>query len=777
MRDNEQMARSVDDGSHMIEPKNAKEASASYHDRMYCYLWYEKTNPDECKFGERYVPAGKDPSREVWKRIKDSVGVRKDLIKDGTIVLERTWDVSEYARKVDRFYRHGKVDDHIRPHIGFRKNTTGEIHGLPAGEVAVKVDRFLAAMGQPLPVAGLAAWQARSTEDILEAIGDGKRTIVAELCPRFGKTIWTGALARESGRRLTIVASYVLTSFSSFENDLSRFDQFKDMVLVDMSNGEHAKIIDSALASGKQVVAFLSMCAGGKRQRKIDYLFGLDAKRLLVIDEADFGAHKAAQSKPLISARDPDDVVVLMTGTNADKAIGTWHVDHMLSVVYPELLMEKRNRRPGHPTSLRFFKIDPSRHDLVVDVEFYQMDLRSAVELARDSDPDMFVKDGIFLPSWSKFAAHPVKAKGFWTRMLQAVFMGQHGLDELNVDYQTNRRAKEGQRVAMMFLSGSMTNDNLTEAAALAQQALPGYHVVPVYGEAMTNRTAEQKVREEIARAKQRGQSVLLLSAGMASRSFSRGEITELYLAYDNGDNGATMQKIARTLTPDMLGKVGRVISLSFDPNRDDKFDSMLIETVINYKNSREMRSAKDALRDVLRTVDIFRCTSDGSVKIEADTYLEEALARNSISRVIGKVADITKLTPAELLALSEGNIDKFKAALRETADKGKTRDGSAVAGDGGTGGDMPDITEDIIADVKRIIATIVENLDIIVLGTNTTEINDAFDVLESNHEMRRAVIEEFGVDFSIIRDLFDRGVINQDLLELQLDVSNKGAA
>lgn len=63
MRDNEQMARSVDDGSHMIEPKNAKEANASYHDRMYCYLWYEKTNPDECKFGERYVPAGKDPSK------------------------------------------------------------------------------------------------------------------------------------------------------------------------------------------------------------------------------------------------------------------------------------------------------------------------------------------------------------------------------------------------------------------------------------------------------------------------------------------------------------------------------------------------------------------------------------------------------------------------------------------------------------------------------------------------------------------------------------------
>ena len=50
------------------------------------------------------------------------------------------------------------------------------------------------------------------------------------------------------------------------------------------------------------------------------------------------------------------------------------------------------------------------------------------------SNPEAFEEDGVYLPSWTKFAANPIKAKGFWTRMLQAIFLGQHGWDELNID-------------------------------------------------------------------------------------------------------------------------------------------------------------------------------------------------------------------------------------------------------------------------------------------------------------------------------------------------------
>lgn len=312
------------------------------HDRMLCYLWEEKDKPGEAKFGERWVKAGQDPEKEVWKRVKDSVGVRKDLIRDGTIRLIRTWDVSDYARKVNRFYIHGKVDDHIRPNIGHRKGTTGEVHELPAEMIETKVNRVLSKLGQDLPVAGLSQNQYDAAVNVLSAIEQHKRTLVAELCARFGKTIWSGVLIREANPNLTVVASYVLTSFTSFEKELTSYQQFKDLVVIDTANSDYREVINAALIAGKQVVALLSMCSGTRRQEKIDFLFGVATNRLVLIDEADFGVHRKGQSEPLIRARKPDDVVVLMTGTNGDKAAGIWPVDHYLSVTYPELLMEKK---------------------------------------------------------------------------------------------------------------------------------------------------------------------------------------------------------------------------------------------------------------------------------------------------------------------------------------------------------------------------------------------------------------------------------------------------
>ena len=316
-------------------------------DRMYCYLWREKTDENECKFGERWVKVGQDPETEIRKRIKDSVGVRKDKIRDGTIELVAFWDVTELAQSQcpERLKQHGRVDDYIREHIGFRKGTTGEVHTLDATVMAYKVNEFLKKVGQPLPVAGLSQNQYDAAENVLAAIANFKKTIVAELCARFGKTIWSGALICETAAQLTIIASYVLTSFASFKKDLTSFEQFRNLVLVEAGETDWEYKVTAAIKSKKQVVVFLSMCAGGRRQDKIDFLFGLKVPRLVIIDEADFGVHQVKQSQPLIEARGSKDIIVLMTGTNGDKAASIWPVDHYLSVTYPELLIEKHKDR------------------------------------------------------------------------------------------------------------------------------------------------------------------------------------------------------------------------------------------------------------------------------------------------------------------------------------------------------------------------------------------------------------------------------------------------
>ena len=139
--------------------------------------------------------------------------------------------------------------------------------------------------------------------------------------------------------------------------------------------------------------------------------------------------------------------------------------------------------------TLKNFKVDPSRHALVADVAFYQADLTAAVEIARERDPSLFVEDGIFLPSWSKFGANPVKAKGFFVTVLEAIFKGKHSLDQLNADIQTNR--KPGTKVVMMFLPASMTNPNFELAATIAKETLPAFAVMPIYGgDGLTNAKA-----------------------------------------------------------------------------------------------------------------------------------------------------------------------------------------------------------------------------------------------------------------------------------------------
>ena len=417
---------------------------------------------------------------------------------------------------------------------------------------------------------------------------------------------------------------------------------------------------------------------------------------------------------------------------------------------------------------LKNFKINTDRDLLAPDFQCYQMNLMGPVNAAIEAGE--VDEDFKLLPSWAKFAAHPFKSKGFFTRTLEAMFLGQGGHDELNVDLQTMDIKK--QRVAMMFMPANTRNDVLEIIGTIAQETLPGYEVVVLCGTVkhngrrITNRYAQQAVKEIV----EQGKPTLIIAAQMAQRSFSIPEITELYLAYDKGENGATIQKMSRTLTPGEHDKVGRIFSLSFDPNRDDKFDAMVVETALNHKKRNNAKSLQEAMRDVLRTMDIFKCTPDGSVKIDVDDYLAMALSRKGISRVLGKIVNLSLLSSDAIKALAKGNADYFKNALQEAAQSGKTRDpnGSAENDNDTQKTDLSTAKE--YAKAREVITTIFENLDIIILGTGNKILADAMEVVENNEEMKECVEDEFGVPSEVITYLFKNGIVGQDWVELLYD-------
>jgi len=311
-------------------------------DKMYCYLWEEIDNPEECKFGERWVFAGQDPEQECRKRIRESLGVRKDIFDQGSVRIIALWDVSDLAKQVDRYYQRSRMDDYLRELIGHRKGSTGEIHKLPGNDMKLRVNSLLAKLGQPLITANLSTKQYEIAEEVLEAFENDDRVVLAELCARFGKTIWSGAVAVEHGANLVIVASYVKTVFTSFATDLTSFQQFANYAHVDTANADYQSQIEAALANGKKVFAHLSLANGSKRQERIDYLFDNKIKKLLIVDEADFGAHQIKQAKPLIDKLDNLVYTIIMTGTNTERAATHWPIDTIVSVTYPELLIQKK---------------------------------------------------------------------------------------------------------------------------------------------------------------------------------------------------------------------------------------------------------------------------------------------------------------------------------------------------------------------------------------------------------------------------------------------------
>jgi hypothetical protein len=371
-------------------------------------------------------------------------------------------------------------------------------------------------------------------------------------------------------------------------------------------------------------------------------------------------------------------------------------------------------------------------------------------------------EDFLELPSWAKFAANPTKSKGFFVRTLKALFLGEGNHDELNVDMQTNY-TREGRRVAMMFLPSNIRNENIKVVGQIAKETLPAYDVIVLSGAVtyngrkITNRTAERTVKEVL----EKKNNVLIISALLAQRSFSIPEITELYLAYDRGETGSTIQKMSRVLTPGTLDKVGHIFSLSFDPNRDDKFDSMIIETALNYKKRNNVKSLQEALQEVLRTIDIYDCTIDGPKKVDVTSYIDAVMQRKGISRVLGKIADLSKLSATDIKALASGNVNYIRNELVKITESGKTK--IALKKNRGT---SKSVKKDI-AKAREVIVTIIENLDVIIYGTGTRILTDAMHKIRQDVNLRKCVEEEFGVPVETITYLFTKQVISQDWVEL----------
>lgn len=723
---------------------------------------------EETKFGQHFAKGAyhEDPNIDTELYIKRSQYPRRSKHFDSGRVKFFYTDITDWAEKKGVFYIGSKADDIIRPNIGRPGSQGTEWIKGSIEDHEKALNQFLFEQDQTLPQAGLGTIQYLDSVQTINQFRQGDRKILWDKCPRYSKTITSGVIPTELGSNLVIVTSYVQTVFSSFAKDYFKFDQFKQFTHIDTKREDYKEVIIKLLKQGKKVMAYLSVCPGGERQNRYDFFNTINADKFWILDEADFGSHTDRQAPPLVKAVGQDRIII-MTGSGADKASKHWSIDYQSHTTYPELLVQKQNTKAGmipECKGLTNFHHDPDRDILFADIELHRADLGP---LVRDLEKQ-FPNDTDYFASWSKAGEFPQKAKGFLTGFAKAVFLGQK-YDHLNRDLQFKPIRYKGITVEMMFMNVKK-NINLKEMAKIYSDVLPNTKIITLCGDNEINGVKckggkiEKLTLDSIEDAVDEGKNIMIIASKMGQRSYSIPMLSTVYLCYDNGQLDATLQKLSRVLTPYNFEKIGRVVDCSFDPNRSDKFDSLLISASLNQKNRNKDQTARQSLNEVLKTLSPFDWTENGLVKINPDDYLKEALSRKAISRVIGNQLNLDLITNDQKILIAQGVKDYNKQNKIKSLTKGKTRQPFKQKNHN------QKITDRTEKDIREALVFLLENIDYIIYGAGSTNIIDARKIIEKDSNLQQNIEQRFNIPYPVIESLFENNVINQTHIEFSIE-------
>ena len=408
---------------------------------------------------------------------------------------------------------------------------------------------------------------------------------------------------------------------------------------------------------------------------------------------------------------------------------------------------------------------------------YYKIDMQKSIESAKKLDPSLFANSDE-LASWAKIAANPAKAKGWLVHMLEALFLGKHNLDHMNIEHQLKG---EFSGFGEFWFPYNISNSNLDKIGEIFRSVLPGFEIIVLHGGRTSNRKVEKEVRDRLGRLRKRknNTNVLILSAQVGIRSFSVPEICEVYHAYDEGSLAVYKQRDARALTPDRNNpkKIGRSFSLSFDPNRDDKFPAMILELAESLKNKKGL-SFDNAVREVLRTIS-FNLTDDGGpIRWTIDNWWKSALKNGSIHRVVGRCAQVEKMPLSLVEAVYRATGAKKSSTVKnqDVAERGRTYGPNGKNRKATTRNHNQ--TQKMYAAVRTTIKELVGNIRFIMLyGKPGDTLEECFAAIAKMPLKERKWLstskDGFAMDWKLVRELLLRKEINHTLIEWEMSGHN----
>ena len=141
--------------------------------------------------------------------------------------------------------------------------------------------------------------QETTINKVMEYIGEQEltATILANLCPRFGKTLWAlmlfNRISEKYGNRVMLLPAYWLSVHTSFINELNGFDDFIDIALIDLNDESPESEALSALEMGQRIVIPISLHGDLIAwQDKHSWIRDIPNNDIFMFaDEGDFGTH------------------------------------------------------------------------------------------------------------------------------------------------------------------------------------------------------------------------------------------------------------------------------------------------------------------------------------------------------------------------------------------------------------------------------------------------------------------------------------------------------
>jgi len=475
--------------------------------------------------------------------------------------------------------------------------------------------------------AKLTIWQEEALDKFISLLDEGKQKIMAELAARFGKTLLYLSTFDHLDTQVMVVGSYYLTALSSFKKEVCKYRQFENFVVLDLYSDTFQADFSYNFAGGKKIVVMVSLCGdkngNSLRNDNARFLSTISGK-ITVIDEADYGAHTKS-CVPFVNMIGKGAPIILTTGTNSERAKGEHDdVDAFFKVTYLDMLM-KASMSPKLANKIKYERAIQFEKNLA-KVKFYRY---SWGQFLSHLDKHELK----FNPSFTKASKSVAKHQGFWSGLYKSL-IGNSPILDAN-DYCLSN-CLEGDEVKSVVQFVSMYNTQMEKLGSIARAILSQFfEVIVVNGNEVKGEYAEQYVKDAIRSAKMKGKNVWIIASQMCQRSFSVPDINVVLLTYDNGEMGATVQRMSRALTAGDSEKTGHIISLSIDGNRDDKVTPMIYD-VAKQVADHEGIDIVDALKKVMKSTPIFQMGEDGyNIQLDPDDYSREVFSSSSGHRIM----------------------------------------------------------------------------------------------------------------------------------------------